>query len=227
MHKNLCISEKPLIFDISFNKRPEPQPGPKKSNGDRIMTLNTFSPSETLVSFEIRRGGSHNNQGYLSFLELDKNIDHFIQFYELFVRFENYDDVINKFVEENPDADVDVVREIIFEMEGKGVNIEELEGLKSKLRTHGINPDELGALEYVTSDHNSVGLKVDNDGTGRIERDGEYDTTYVCRLSECSERELNVIYRDAINEKKPGVWVTDEVRAYVVDQLGIEEEIQG
>jgi len=47
--------------------------------------------------------------------------------------------------------------------------------------------------DFVWTDCNgcSTGLLVDNDGTGRINEDGEYNTTYCLRLSEIGEKEAN------------------------------------
>lgn len=48
--------------------------------------------------------------------------------------------------------------------------------------------------EYVDESGNFVGLDIDNDGTGVIDRDGDYDTTYCLRVSELTENELGAIY---------------------------------
>ena len=36
-------------------------------------------------------------------------------------------------------------------------------------------------------------LAVDNDGTGEINIDNDYDTTYACKVSDLSEEEINII----------------------------------
>ncbi|HVA97448.1 MAG TPA: hypothetical protein VNG53_01020, partial [Bacteroidia bacterium] len=38
-------------------------------------------------------------------------------------------------------------------------------------------------------------LEVDNDGTGKINIDNEYDTTYACKVSDLSEEEISVILK--------------------------------
>ena len=68
--------------------------------------------------------------------------------------------------------------------------------------------------EYMDSSNSLVGLKVENDGTGIINCDNEYDTTYCVRLSEIDENEFNIICE---NEKN--VWIPQE---YIY--LFIEEE---
>ena len=36
-------------------------------------------------------------------------------------------------------------------------------------------------------------LAVDNDGTGKVNIDNDYDTTYACKVSDLSEEEINII----------------------------------
>jgi hypothetical protein len=65
-------------------------------------------------------------------------------------------------------------------------------------------------MKYVTCGGYYVGLEVDNDGTGMIEIDGDCDTTYVQTLSECSNRELELILNNELL-----AYVSDEVLEYV------------
>lgn len=53
-----------------------------------------------------------------------------------------------------------------------------------------LNEDE---TEYTTDGGESVGLDVDNDGTGAIDIDGGYDTTYCKKASDLNEDEFNAI----------------------------------
>jgi hypothetical protein len=59
-----------------------------------------------------------------------------------------------------------------------------------------MNEDE---TEYIDSNGNEVGLSVDNDGTGRIDIDRDYDTTYCKYLDDLDENEMDAIMRDEFN----------------------------
>jgi len=53
-----------------------------------------------------------------------------------------------------------------------------------------LNEDE---TEYVDSNGREVGLRLDNDGTGIIDIDGDYDTTYAIHVADLTEKEFDVI----------------------------------
>lgn len=78
----------------------------------------------------------------------------------------------------------------------------------------GITEAMLGDEIYTDGNGNGVGLTVEEaqHDTGRIEEDGEYDTTYVCRLEDCSEEEWQLIL-DTNN------YVSSDVLAYVKEAL--------
>ena len=72
--------------------------------------------------------------------------------------------------------------------------------------------------EYMDCSNSLVGLKVKNDGTGTINCDNEYDTTYCVRLSEIDENEFNIICE---NEKN--VWIPKEYIYLFVEEEKEEE----
>ena len=72
--------------------------------------------------------------------------------------------------------------------------------------------------DYMDCDNSLVGLKVENDGTGVINRDNEYDKTYCVRLSEIDENEFNIICE---NEKN--VWIPKEYIYLFVEEEKEEE----
>lgn len=49
--------------------------------------------------------------------------------------------------------------------------------------------------QYTDSNGKEVGLPVDNDGTGTIDIDGDYDTSYAIRVSEIGDNELQAIIK--------------------------------
>lgn len=53
------------------------------------------------------------------------------------------------------------------------------------------NEDE--DTEWIACNGRKVGLKFINDGTGWIDIDGDYDTTYACRVSELNDNEVDTI----------------------------------
>jgi len=63
---------------------------------------------------------------------------------------------------------------------------------------HDENGDDLEEFEYLDGGQNGVGLTKAQaeEGTGRIEFDGHYDTTYCKRVSEVDKSELEVILKD-------------------------------
>ena len=72
--------------------------------------------------------------------------------------------------------------------------------------------------EYMDCSNSLVGLKVENDGTGIINNDNEYDTTYCVRLSEIDENEFNIICE---NEKN--VWIPKEYSSLFIEEEKEEE----
>lgn len=137
---------------------------------------NMSTINKTIVAFHVGRGGRFNNQGFTKFIG-DKNINEFTD--KLFDAFENEQEVCKK-IEGKPKltALFDVIRE---NEDPKDIEFFKIHGL------------DLGKKVYVDSNRNKVGLDVENDGTGTIDIDGEYDTTYAKYLKDCSEQELLLI----------------------------------
>lgn len=52
-------------------------------------------------------------------------------------------------------------------------------------------------------------LPVDNNGTGRLDEDGDYDTTYVQDISDCNEGEITLILE---NDR---YYLTNEIESYI------------
>lgn len=59
---------------------------------------------------------------------------------------------------------------------------------------------------------NDVGLNADNDGTGTIDIDGEYNTTICKRLSHCDENELEMIL-------KSNTYMEPSVKEYIEEAI--------
>lgn len=131
--------------------------------------------NKTIVCFHIGRGGHFNNSGYLSFIG-EKNINDFTydlyeyyeHEYELKKKLFNHPNLLKKF-------------EQCQENNGEGFDFFEKLGFV------------FGEKYYFESGGYFTGLLVDNDGTGTIDSDGSYNTTYCELLENCSEKELELI----------------------------------
>lgn len=147
--------------------------------------MKTYSENteNTLIAFHIGRGGRFNNAGHRVFCDQDKSIESFTN--DLFINFEDQNDFKNRFGwDSTGNSDQKCILDLLTDE-----NFEELE-----LR-FGISESDLGEKIYTDGSGNAVGLTVEeaHTGVGRIEEDGEYDTTYVCLLSECDESECSLI----------------------------------
>lgn len=131
--------------------------------------------SNTIVAFHIGRGGRYWNPGYKSFIG-EYNIGHYVG--DLFLHYENQSEVYKK--------------------------IKGRPNLEEKFQECSDNDDfswfeqigfDLGEKTYFTETGYPVGLtlKEEESGVGRIDIDGEYNTTYTCYLKNCSEAELKLI----------------------------------
>ena len=130
----------------------------------------------TLVAFHTSRGGRFYNGGHKTFIGQDKPINDFTS--DLFEEFENYKEVANAIGERENLANL---LQLAYEDNQQAID---------RLASLGLN---LGKKIYVTCGRHEVGLEVDNDGTGYIDIDGDYDTTHVCRLEDCSDDEVEII----------------------------------
>lgn len=142
--------------------------------------MKTYSKTteETLIAFHIGRGGRFNNQGHKSYLDQDKAIDSYTD--HLFTNYENQYKIDRKI------GDRENLQKLFQSaIDGNNQAFERIEKIT------GI---EFGKQIYTDGNGNPVGLDVENDGTGIIDEDGEYDTTIVIRLEDCSEDELLLIH---------------------------------
>lgn len=131
----------------------------------------------TIVAFHIGRGGRFHNSGFLTFLG-EQEIGEFTD--DLFI---DYDlssldcPLINA---ENKD----LFYELLYEDEFEELN-----------KMFGITKADLGEKIYFDSGGNGTELTESefDSGIGKINIDGEYNTTYTCYLKDCSEMEIKAI----------------------------------
>ena len=161
------------------------------------MTNYSNTTEDTLITFHIGRGGHFYNAGHKKYVDQDRSINFYTN--DLFVDFEN--------------------REKLVRQAGDRYNLVELlnEAISDnkafeRLVKWGF---ELGKMIYVDN-CGPVGLDVDNDSTGVIDIDGQYDTTIVKRLKDCSESELKLI-----NESSN--YVSSDVKAYCEELINFYE----
>lgn len=148
---------------------------PDKNKELRKMKKLNEDTLNTIVAFHIGRGGRNFNSGHLSFLGEFK-IDHFTS--NLFSMFDNQ----KKLSESMSSDDRDLFNDLIAE--GKFTEIE---------NKFGISVKDLGEEMYYDESGNGVGLAVNNDGIGRINEDGEYDTTYTTYIKDLTEHEIEAM----------------------------------
>lgn len=165
----------------------------------------TKSTEETLVTFHIGRGGRFNNGGHKVYCEQNSQINSYTD--HLFVNYEN-SNVISKKI-----GDRENLR-TLFEKAIDGDN----DSLKRIEKITGI---EFGKQIYTSGDGNEVGLDYDNDDTGVLDEDGQYDTTIVCRLAYCDIQELKMIYESS-NYKSTDV--EDYCKKALIEVGELEEE---
>ena len=145
------------------------------------LTNNTENKGK-IVAFHTGRGGRYFNAGHVSYVG-QKDINEFTN--DLFTNFENQCD-IRRQLENYPN-----LTELLDKAIENDGNNEYFERFN--------NWFPLGELIWTTRNGDPVGLEVDNDGTGRIEIDGAYDTTTACHIEDCSDRELSLIYEEYSN----------------------------
>lgn len=131
---------------------------------------------KTIVAFHIGRGGRFYNAGFLTFIG-EKEIGEFTD--DLFTRFENESDLLEEI--EDEDRFRDLCTDENFTL------LEE---------EFGVTEEMLGGIEYYCgASGESVGLtrKEVEEGIGRIDIDGDYNTTYTTYLEDCDRSELLVL----------------------------------
>jgi hypothetical protein len=156
-----------------------------------------------IVSFHIGRGGRFYNQGHVSFIG-EQDINDFVD--DLFIRFENEPKILSRF---SNNQLLNAVRNAIADED------------YDTLVKFAITKEDLGQREYYCgASGSSVGLLVDNDGTGRINIDNDYNTTYSCFIEDCSENDIRLIHEytgyksreleDYIKENYPELFEEEE-----------------
>lgn len=134
-----------------------------------------------IIAFHIGRGGRFYNGGHVTCLGF-KDINDIVNIaddrYNLFTAFENQQELFD--------------------------TIKGYDNLESKYYECSDNNDfswfenkfnfDIGKLIYTSGDGNAVGLAVDNDGTGCINFDGNYNTYYCQRLSDCDDNEVKIAF---------------------------------
>lgn len=128
----------------------------------------------TLVAFHTGRGGRFNNAGFTKFIGEDKNINYYASLEsDIYVNPENHNEIL------------DLIK-------GKE-NIKELYFNNNVLfaKRTGIQVGD----DYYYHFETPLDLPCNNDGTGRLDLDGEYDTTVVTRLGDCDENDILMIHK--------------------------------
>lgn len=170
-----------------------------------ILPVNNFAET-TIVAFHIGRGGHFHNAGHLTFVD-QKGIRSFTN--DLYTWYENLHKFSDRFGFEQTGSKeqrciVDLVTDEAFD------ELEEKFGIKKEM---------LGEEIYRDCNGSDVGLTVKeaNAGVGRIEIDGQYNTTYAKYLSECTDNELQLI-------AEYNGYVDSNIRDYAKEQLGIVDD---
>jgi hypothetical protein len=143
----------------------------------KMTTSNNSFADTTIVAFHIGRGGRFYNSGHVSFLGQEK-IGRYV--HDLFAGFENEGDILRKI------GDRDNLRRLFDEATSDNATAKaEFE------RRTGL---DFGEETYRDNNGNNlITVAQVETGIGRIEEDGDYDTTYCKYLSDCTEGELELI----------------------------------
>lgn len=173
--------------------------------GTLLEEVHVIEESEVIVAFHIGRGGEFNNGGFKSFIG-ERNISEFT--YDLFLSHENENDFKNRYGFSHTDGDQDCIVDLITDE-----NYDELE------ESFGITREMLGEKVWSDGGGNLVGLteSESESGIGKIDIDGDYDTTICKRLTSCTDGELKMII-DSHD------FIRFEIKNYASCKLGIEDE---
>lgn len=161
--------------------------------GIEIMKLTNYENAGTsIVAFHTGRGGRFYNAGHTTFLG-EKKISEFT--YNLFVIFEKEDDILSA-IGDRPNL------------------IEKFEECKNKKDFSFFEKLGLNAGEQIYTDGNKpVGLSVAEaeSGVGRIDIDGEYNTTSTCLVSDLSDSDIEIIIKSDVFDRE---YVLNEYAKY-------------
>lgn len=156
--------------------------------------MSNQSVGSTIVAFHIGRGGQFHNAGHTTFLG-----EHSIKKYitDLFTTTEKYGEVFGTI--QNHDN-------VVAEFE-RLRDEDDYAGMEKLANRFGMT---LGEVGYADFNGNFIITKKDVDsGIGRIDLDGQYDTTYTCRLEDCSEAQLRIIYNDRFTSSKVKAYIKE------------------
>lgn len=131
--------------------------------------------NRTIVAFHIGRGGRFNNAGYLTYLG-EKRIGDFTN--DLFTRLQNENEILQTLSEDVRDRLKDLCVDENYIL------------LKHDF---GVTQEMLGDIEYYCgASMQEVGLlrKEVEEGIGKIDIDGDYNTTYTTYIEDCDRSEL-------------------------------------
>lgn len=154
-----------------------------------MTTSNTTTEKlSPIVCFHIGRGGRFHNAGHLSYISgYNSNINHYTD--DLFIHFEGEFE-ISKAIGNRENLRVK------FEQCCETGDFYFFEKLGFKI----------GQQYHFNCGGSNTGLLVDNDGTGSIDIDRDYNTTYCKYLEDCDQPELKLIideggvYSDDVQE---------------------------
>ena len=132
---------------------------------------------KTIVSFHIGRGCRYYNSGNVTFLG-EENINHYTD--ALFVCYDN-EQIIRKTLKNRNLSNLLEKFDDCIESDNFNFFIQKFSDF------------EIGEQIYIDQNGNEIGLCVDNDGTGIVNLDNDYDTTYSQYLEDCNEDELYLI----------------------------------
>lgn len=146
---------------------PEPPKSERKNN--------------TIVAFHIGRGGRFWNQGHLSY-HGERDINAFTG--DLFLKYENESKIFEK-IEGKPNLEAKYYQAT----EDGPLSNEAISFFKNRLRL------DFGELVYTDGSGNEVGLSFEEakTGIGRIEIDGDYNTTYTSYLEDLDQNEFSLL----------------------------------
>lgn len=176
---------------------------------------------QTIVVFKIGRGGQFNNGGHLTYEGIG-NIDDYTD--DLFLRYDNHFDILRiceEYCEKNGiEYDEYKIQEIIQDSISLIGNseIECRQELADKLKDYGVTLEDIGSVYWYTDlerGHNT-GLSAFNDGTGRVDINGDYETIYACKISDLDEYEIRAIV-------KSDVWSKDRMLKEIAEDFGFDD----
>jgi hypothetical protein len=154
--------------------------------------------NKTLVAFHIGRGGKHYNSGHKTFYgfnSIDEVRNAIGDNKWTFINREFYYDVANT-LKKHPN---------LTKKLDKCKDEDDFSYFEKKFGF------DFGKEIYIDCNGNEIGLDVENDGTGIMNFDGEYDTYYTRRLEDCDEHECELILAD--------YFTSNEVQEFIYEKF--------